>query len=66
MVGVYKCWRFKGSEDVKVLCQEEAMDVKVQFWEGAMVGGHKWGRFERSDDAKVQIWEGVIMAGVSM
>ena len=41
MVGVYKCGRFKGSEDVKVLCQEEAMDVKVQFWEGAMVAGHK-------------------------
>ena len=39
------------------------MDAKVQFWEGAMVGGHKWGRFERSDDAKVQIWEGVIMGG---
>ena len=40
--------------------------VKVQFWEGAMVGGHKWGRFERSDDAKVQFWEGVIMGGVRM
>ena len=31
-----------------------------------MVGGHKWGRFERSDDAKVQILEGVIMGGVRM
>ena len=39
MVGVYKCGRFKGSEDVKVLCQEEAMDVKVQF-----LGGYNGGR----------------------
>ena len=22
------------------------MDVKVQFWEGVMVGGHKWGRLK--------------------
>ena len=28
---------------MKVLCQEEAMDVKVQFWEGAMVGGPQVG-----------------------
>ena len=41
MVGVYKCGRFKGSEDVKVLCQEEAMDMKAQSWEEVMVGGHK-------------------------
>ena len=41
MVGVYKCGRFKGSEDVKVLCQEEAIDAKVQFWEGASGGGLK-------------------------
>ena len=33
---------FKGSED-----------AKAQSWEGAMVGGHKCGRFERSEDAKV-------------
>ena len=51
---------------MKVLCQEEAMDVKVQFWEGAMVEDHKWGRFERSDDAEVQIWEGVIMGATSV
>ena len=43
MVGVYKCRRFKGSEDAKVQC-----------WEGAMVGGHKCGRFERSEDVKIQ------------
>ena len=28
---------------------------------GAMVGGHKCGRFKRSEDAKVQCQEGVIM-----
>ena len=37
------------------------MDAKVQCREGAMVGGYKCGRFERSDDAKVQIWEGVMV-----
>ena len=52
MVGVYKCGRFKGSEDAKVQC-----------WEDAMVGGHKCGRFERSEDAKIQCWEGVMVGG---
>ena len=36
---VYKCGRFKGSEDVKVLCQEEAM-----------VGCNKCTRFKGSED----------------
>ena len=32
---------------------EGSEDAKAQSWEGAMVGGHKCGRFERSEDAKV-------------
>ena len=35
MVGVYKCGRFKGSEDAKVQCWE------VRWWEATSVGGLK-------------------------
>ena len=37
--------------------------MKVQCMEGAMVGGNKCGRLERSEDVKVQCQEGVIMGG---
>ena len=37
--------------------------MKAQSWEGAMVGGNKCGRFERSEDAKIQCSEGVMVGG---